>query len=100
MMQRDSSPNPWVKEHYPGLYMAMGETAEVVARRYKISRQAQDEYSLVSQQRTARAQQDGFFSGELAPIPVRRAILDTIIGEPIVEERHPADRDDGHRPGT
>src|SRR5215831_1457998 len=41
MMQRDNSPNPWVKEHYPGLYMVMGETAEVVATRYKIDRQAQ-----------------------------------------------------------
>ncbi len=100
MMQRDSSPNPWVKEHYPGLYMAMGETAEVVARRYKISRQAQDEYSLVSQQRTARAQQDGFFSGELAPIPVRRAILDKITGEPIGEEDYLVDRDECNRPDT
>src|SRR5713101_9334536 len=36
MMQRDSSPNPWVQEHHPGLYMVMGETAEVVAKRYKI----------------------------------------------------------------
>src|SRR5688572_21229937 len=58
MMQRDSSPNPWVKEHYPGIYMVMGDTAEVVAKRYKISRQAQDEYALSSQQRTARAQQE------------------------------------------
>jgi len=42
MMERDTSPNPWVAERHPGLYMAMGETAEVVARRYKISRVAQD----------------------------------------------------------
>ena len=46
----------------------MGETAEVVAKRYQITRQAQDEYSLLSQQRTARAQQEGFFSGEIAPM--------------------------------
>ncbi len=59
MMQRDSSPNPWVKEHLPGIYMTMGDTAEVVAKRYKVTRQAQDEYSLSSQQRTARAQQEG-----------------------------------------
>jgi len=45
----------------PGVYMVMGETAEVVAKRYKISRQEQDEYSLLSQKRTARAQQQGFF---------------------------------------
>src|SRR5437867_4705382 len=42
MAQRDSSPNPWVKEHYPGIYMVMGDTAEVVAKRYKIGREAQD----------------------------------------------------------
>ncbi len=100
MMQRDSSPNPWVTEHYPGLYMTMGETAEVVARRYKISRQAQDEYSLVSQQRTARGQQDGFFSGELAPMPVRRAILDKKTGEQIGEEDYLVDRDECNRPDT
>ena len=46
MMERDSSPNPWVQEHLPGLYMAMGDTAEVVARRYNITRDAQDEYAL------------------------------------------------------
>ena len=46
MMQRDNAPNPWVKEHYPGIYMVMGETAEVVAKRYGISREAQDEYAL------------------------------------------------------
>ena len=44
---RRGEPNPWVKEHKPGIYMVMGDTAEVVAKRYNISRQAQDEYSLV-----------------------------------------------------
>ncbi|HXD74036.1 MAG TPA: thiolase family protein, partial [Vicinamibacterales bacterium] len=61
------SPNPRVQETHPGVYMVMGETAEVVAKRYGISRDAQDEYALVSQQRTARAQKEGFFDGELAP---------------------------------
>src|SRR5438445_6276816 len=56
MMQRDQSPNPWVKEHYPGLYMVMGDTAEVVAKRYHVSRQGQDEYSLSNQQGKARAE--------------------------------------------
>src|SRR5258708_2852629 len=42
MMQRDTSLNPWIVEHVPALYMAMGETAEVVAKRYRISRDAQD----------------------------------------------------------
>src|SRR5260370_29202670 len=60
--------NPWVAERTPGIYMVMGETAEVVAKRYRISRETQDEYALASQQRTARAQREGFFAGELAPM--------------------------------
>jgi acetyl-CoA acetyltransferase family protein len=64
---RDNAPNPFVKDHHPGVYMVMGDTAEVVAKRYGISRDAQDEYALISQQRTARAQQEDFFAGELAP---------------------------------
>ncbi|HZI78341.1 MAG TPA: hypothetical protein VFD69_02450, partial [Vicinamibacterales bacterium] len=81
MMQRDNAPNPWVKEHLPGIYMVMGDTAEVVAKRYKIGREAQDQYSLLSQQRTARAQQEGFFKEELAPMHVTRAVLDRKTGE-------------------
>jgi acetyl-CoA acetyltransferase family protein len=100
MMQRDTSPNPWVKEHYPGLYMVMGDTAEVVAKRYGISRQAQDEYALSSQQRTARAQQDGFFKEELAPMQVRRAVLDKQTGEKAGEEDYYVDRDECNRADT
>ena len=65
LMLRDESPNPKVLEQKPALYMAMGDTAEVVAKRYGVSRLAQDEYSLASQQRTARAQREGFFDGEI-----------------------------------
>jgi acetyl-CoA acetyltransferase len=83
MMERDSSPNPWVLEHHPALYMAMGDTAEVVAKRYHITRAAQDEYSLVSQQRIARAQREGWLKDELAPMQVRRAILDKKTGKPV-----------------
>jgi acetyl-CoA acetyltransferase family protein len=99
LVQRDSSPNPWVQEHRPGLYMAMGETAEVVAKRYGVSRDAQDEFALTSQQRTARAQREGFFAGELAPMRVRRAVLDKT-GQPSAEEDHDADRDECNRPDT
>ena len=70
--------------------MVMGDTAEVVAKRYKISRQAQDEYSLVSQQRTARAQQEGFFAGEIAPMKVTRAVLDKKTGERIGDAKKSA----------
>ncbi len=100
MLQRDSSPNPWVKEHFPGLYMVMGETAEVVAKRYKISRQAQDEYSLGSQQRTARAQQDGLFKEELAPMHVTRGILDKKTGEVVGKEEYYVDKDECNRADT
>jgi acetyl-CoA acetyltransferase family protein len=67
LVTRDNAPNPAVKERYPGVYMVMGETAEAVAKRYGISRDAQDEYAVASQKRTARAQQEGFFASELAP---------------------------------
>ena len=100
MMVRDSSPNPWLEEHLPGLYMAMGDTAEVVARRYNITRDAQDEYALVSQQRIARAQEDGFFRHELAPMKVTRAILDKKSGGKVGEEEVCVDRDECNRPDT
>jgi acetyl-CoA acetyltransferase family protein len=100
MMERDNTPNPWIVERLPALYMAMGDTAEVVAKRYKISRDAQDEYSLVSQQRTARAQQEGFFAGELAPLQVRRAVLDKKTGQVAGEEDACVDRDECNRADT
>jgi acetyl-CoA acetyltransferase family protein len=100
MMSRDSDPHPWVKEHYPGIYMVMGDTAEVVAKRYKISREVQDEYSLLSQQRTARAQAEGFFREEIAPMEVTRGILDKKTGEIVSRENHYADRDECNRPDT
>jgi acetyl-CoA acyltransferase len=97
---RDKSPNPWVQEHYPGLYMVMGETAEVVAKRYRIGRRVQDEYGLLSQQRTARAQVEGFFKEELAPIDVTRGILDRKTGEVVGQESAHVDRDECNRPDT
>src|SRR4029079_19793364 len=93
-------PNEWVKEHKPGIYMVMGDTAEVVAKRYKVSREAQDVYSLGSQQRTARAQEEGFFKEELAPMKVTRGILDKKTGEIVGKEEHVCDRDECNRPDT
>jgi len=100
MMNRDNAPNPWLQERLPALYMPMGETAEVVAQRYGITRAAQDEYALVSQQRTARAQADGFFSGEIVPMKVRRAKLDPKTGAILAEEDQIVDRDECNRPDT
>jgi acetyl-CoA acetyltransferase family protein len=100
MMTRDNSPNPWVLEHKPGIYMVMGDTAEVVAKRYKISREAQDEYALSSQQRTARAQAEGFFDEEIAPMKVTRGIFDKKTGEVVSKEEYNCDRDECNRPDT
>ena len=97
---RDKSPNPWVQEHYPGLYMVMGETAEVVAKRYRIGREAQDEYALLSQQRTARAQAAGFFKEEIAPIDVIRGVLDKTSGEVVSQALGHVDRDECNRADT
>jgi acetyl-CoA acetyltransferase family protein len=93
-------PNPWVLEHKPGVYMVMGDTAEVVAKRYQIGREAQDEYALSSQQRTARAQQEGFFKEELAPMKVVRGVLDKQTGQVVGKEEHTIDRDECNRPDT
>ncbi len=92
-------PHPELLTRMPGLHMQMGETAEVVARRYGISRQAQDEYSLLSQQRTARAQQEGFFQGEITPLRTTKAVLDKT-GQTIGTEEVMCDRDECNRPDT
>ncbi|MFV2069372.1 MAG: acetyl-CoA C-acyltransferase, partial [Pirellulales bacterium] len=93
-------PNPWVAEQFPGVYMVMGDTAEVVAKRYRISREAQDEYAFASQQRTAASQADGFFEGELAPMHVTREIVDRKSGEVTGREEHDMEKDECNRPDT
>jgi acetyl-CoA acyltransferase len=100
MTPRDSNPHPVVKEQKPGVYMVMGVTAEVVAKRCNVSRLAQDEYALSSQQRTARAQQECFFKQEIAPIRVTRAVLDKKTGEAVREEEAVVETDECNRPDT
>jgi len=96
----DNDPHPVLIKNAPGLYMVMGDTAEVVAKRYEISRQAQDEYSLVSQQRTARAQAEGFFNAEIAPMKVTMATFDRKTGERAGTQEVVCDRDECNRPNT
>jgi acetyl-CoA acetyltransferase family protein len=100
MMGRDTKPNPWIQEHHPGIYMVMGDTAEVVAKRYKIGRETQDQYSLSSQQRTARAQAEGFFKAEIAPMQLTRGIVDKKTGEITGQEEHYLEGDECNRPDT
>ncbi len=97
---RNREPNPWLAEHKPGIYMVMGDTAEVVAKRYNVSREMQDEYSLESQKRTARAQQEGFFGGEIAPMKVTMALFDKKTGEKIGEKEVCCDKDECNRPDS
>ena len=68
-MVRTRGDDPELMARIPALYMTMIETAEIVADRYKISREAQDEYALRSQQRTAAAQQAGRFDDEIVALP-------------------------------
>lgn len=66
-----SERNPHILDISPHIFMAMGNTAEVVARRYNVTREYQDEYSLESQKRTAAAQQAGYFKDEIVPMKTR-----------------------------
>jgi acetyl-CoA C-acetyltransferase len=91
--------DPWLKEHMPQLYITMIETAEIVADRYGISREAQDEYALQSQQRTAQAQSEGRFDAEIAPLKAIQAVQDKETGE-ISEREVTLAQDEGNRPQT
>lgn len=73
--------DPWLVEHKPALYMAMIDTADIVARRYGISREDQDAFSLQSQQRTAAAQAAGLFKDEIIPCATRMAEKNKDTGE-------------------
>ncbi|NNM12671.1 MAG: acetyl-CoA C-acyltransferase [Pseudomonadales bacterium] len=83
----------------PEAYIQMIETAEVVSDRYSISREAQDEYSLQSQQRTAAAQQAGAFDDEIVPMKSVKAVFNKESKETTHEEVL-LEKDEGNRPGT
>jgi len=91
--------NPWLVEHKPHLYDSMIETADLVAARYGISREAQDEFAFLSQQRTAAAQREGRFDEEIVPMEVTCAVTDKATGETRTETRL-FTRDEGNRPDT
>ncbi|AZF59258.1 thiolase family protein [Pseudomonas sp. R11-23-07] len=91
--------NPLLKEQVPGIYLPMGQTAEIVARRYQVSREDQDLYALQSQQRTAQAQADGLFDDEIVPMAVKYRVEDKHTGQVQVLDGV-VDRDDCNRPDT
>jgi len=91
--------DPWLKEHVPQLYMTMLETAEIVAERYGVSREAQDEYALQSQQRTAMAQSEGRLNAEIAPMTTVMMVQNKETGE-FSEKEITISMDEGNRPQT
>jgi acetyl-CoA acyltransferase len=95
----DNLINPLLKEQVPGIYFPMGQTAEIVARRYNVSREAQDLYALQSQQRTAQAQADGLFDDEIVPMAVTYKVEDKNTGAVQILDGV-VDRDDCNRPDT
>ena len=82
----------------PEIYWSMLQTAEQVAKRYNISKDAQDEYGAASQQKACAAQEAGKFKDEIAPITVKAGVADAVMG--LVTKEVTADRDEGLRPGT
>ncbi|MBT8208077.1 MAG: thiolase family protein [Acidimicrobiia bacterium] len=88
-----------LQKDWPGIYLSMGETAEIVAKRYDVSREAQDVYSLMSQQRTAHAQEQGWYTDDIAPIKVDRAVKQSD-GSFAVEEGYVFSSDEANRPST
>ncbi|SFP11754.1 acetyl-CoA acyltransferase [Pseudomonas sp. NFPP07] len=95
----DNLINPLLKEQVPGIYFPMGQTAEVVARRYNVSREEQDLYALQSQQRTAAAQAAGLFDDEIVAMAVKYRVEDKNSGQVQILDGV-VDRDDCNRPDT
>ena len=95
----DNLINPLLKEQVPGIYFPMGETAEIVARRYDVTREEQDLYALQSQQRTAQAQADRLFDDEIVPMAVKYRVEDKATGQVQILDGI-VDHDDCNRPDT
>ena len=90
--------DPWLVKHKPEIYWNMLQTAEQVAKRYGIERDAMDEYGAASQQRAAAAQAAGKFEAEIAPITVTAGVADKVMG--LMSKQVTVSRDEGIREGT
>jgi acetyl-CoA acetyltransferase family protein len=96
---RHFSQEEWLLKYKPDIYMTMIETADNVARRYHVSREAQDEYALESQRRTAAGQQAGRFDAEIVPLKTTKAVENKETKE-ITHEESYLRLDEGNRPDT
>ena len=103
LVQNDMNMNgfteEWALRHEPSLYMPMLQTADTVAKKYNVTREAQDEYSLQSQQRTAAAQAAGRFDAEIVPMASWKYNEDKKSGK-VWEEQTTLTKDEGNRPDT
>ena len=103
MVQKNMNQHGFTEESLmqskPELWMPMIETADIVAERYAISREAQDEYALISEQRTAAAQDAGRFDDEIVPLPTVKLVVDRETGETSQREVT-LEQDESNRPGT
>ncbi len=97
-MNRHHAQDPWLVAHRPATYMAMLETAELVATRYGISREAQDAYALQSQRRVAEAMEAGRFDAEIVPLDTMKYVAQDGVEPQMVPVR--LERDEGPRPST
>jgi len=97
--ETDEGTDPWILQNKPDLYLSMIETADIVARRYGISREAQDAFALRSQQRTAAAQREGRYREEIVAVRTTMAVTDKETRE-VRHQEVTLDHDTCNRPGT
>lgn len=98
-MNKHMLSDPWLQQHKPQVYMPMLETAEIVAKRYQISRERQDEYGVRSQQRASAALAAGLFDAEIIPVTTTMRVTDKETGEHHLREVT-ISADEGIRAGT
>jgi len=98
-MNMDNFVNERLAEEVPGIYFPMGMTAEVVAKRYDVSRESQDEYAYESQMRTAAAQQSGAYDDEIIPMETKMLLTNKETGDS-KEIDYTVDKDECNRPET
>ena len=97
-MNKHMLADPWLVKHKPEIYWNMLQTAEQVAKRYDIGRDAMDEYGAASQQRAAAALEKGLFKDEIAPITVLAGVADPVLG--LRTKEVTVENDEGIRAGT
>ncbi|HXQ53453.1 MAG TPA: acetyl-CoA C-acyltransferase [Stellaceae bacterium] len=98
-LNRHHHQDQWLLQHAPHIYITMIETADIVAKRYGVSRERQDEYALVSQLRTAAAQREGRLVREIVPLATVKLVADKDSNETRQEAAN-LTQDEGNRPDT